>query len=493
MKYFTLKNKVDQFLFILLAILPLTISTGPAIPNAIVTLIVLFFIILNHKLIFKTNKNITYLFYFSFYLLFISLLSTTKLFSFWSSISYLRYGFFIIAISYILEKNENFKILFWLLFSFFIFLFFDLVYQIINKKNLLGFLLTTGDRVTGIFGSSQVAGSFTVRLLPVLLFLLSVVINKNDILKLFIFFVSLTIVILSGERTSLFLYIIFFIYFLIIEKDLKFLLFSSSTVILVAAILFIAFPSQKKRFYDQTINQLFNKETLEKKNFRFFSERHQDHFETAINIFKKNMFFGSGPNSFRYLCSKTEYSVASKIISRNQVLVKFNGIIKLEAEKIYYKEKDILMKELKATLIYNDGIIEEYTIPKNSKFALQNGDNFKKDDVLYEKYFEYPDGCNTHPHNFILQILAETGLSGFLFYVFFLIKIYIFIFRNIYFLYFRNIRLYSKNFMYLIGSILINFFPFITSGNFFNSKLCIIFCIPLGLLYFLNKNKDKNY
>ena len=148
-----------------------------------------------------------------------------------------------------------------------------------------------------------------------------------------------------------------------------------------------------------------------------------------------------------------------------------------------------MSKNLKATLIYSGSDIEEVTIPFGSRFEIKSGSHFQKGDILYVKNIEFLDGCNTHPHNFIIQILAETGLFGFGFYIFFLIKIYIFIFRNIYFLYSSNIRLYSKNFMYLIGSILINFFPFVTSGNFFNSKLCIIFSIPLGFLYFLNKNK----
>ena len=117
MNSFINKKKADLFLSILFAILPLTIFTGPFIPNLIVTLIVFLFITLNHELIFRTHKNITLLFYFSFYLLFTSLLSETKLFSLWSSVSYFRYGFFIISICYILEKNKNFKILFWLLFD----------------------------------------------------------------------------------------------------------------------------------------------------------------------------------------------------------------------------------------------------------------------------------------------------------------------------------------------------------------------------------------
>jgi hypothetical protein len=43
--------------------------------------------------------------------------------------------------------------------------------------------------------------------------------------------------------------------------------------------------------------------------------------------------------------------------------------------------------------------------------------------------------------------------------------------------------------MYLAGICLINFSPITASGNFFSSWLCIIFCIPLGFLYYLEKNK----
>ena len=40
-----------------------------------------------------------------------------------------------------------------------------------------------------------------------------------------------------------------------------------------------------------------------------FSYIHDQHYRTAIKVFKDNIFLGSGPKTFRYLCNKDEYNV----------------------------------------------------------------------------------------------------------------------------------------------------------------------------------------
>ena len=37
--------------------------------------------------------------------------------------------------------------------------------------------------------------------------------------------------------------------------------------------------------------------------------------------------------------------------------------------------------------------------------------------VQKSKYFVEPYGCSTHPHNMYIQMLAETGLAGFIFII----------------------------------------------------------------------------
>jgi O-antigen ligase len=481
--------KLFQFLFL---ILPLSLVTGLMWPNIIITLIVIYYLFKNFSNIFDVPLYFKVFFLFIAYLIFISLIGDTILFSLESAFAYLRYGLFILAIPYILNNKKILKIFFYVLFIFFLILFFDLFFQFIYKKNLFGLPNLNAERVSGMFGRRQVAGSYALRLMPVLLFLIIIFVKNNLIHKLLLIFASLGIIILSGERTSLFLFLLFLLFAILIEKKFIFLIYIVFLILVSLISVNYIMPTQKKRLYTDTLNQLSPKDNVRK--YYIFSERHQYHFLTSLNMFKENLFFGAGPNSFRHLCDDEKYSVERMILENNTIRAKFDGKIILDHENNYLHDYKIFRYsytdiEIKATLLKDNIILETITIPARSTLNVLNNSDFKKNDILFIKYIEHKNGCNTHPHNFFIQILGETGLFGFLFYIYFLYKIIFFIFKNLYFLYFKNKILKSQKYMYLAVACLINFFPFTASGNFFNSWLCIIFSIPLGFLYYLEKNK----
>ena len=485
MKNFDLK--LFQLLFLLL---PIALIKGINYPNIITTLIVVYFLFKNYSQILDIPFYFKVFFAFFIYLIFISIIGETISFSLHTSFSYLRYGLFILAIPYILNNKKILKILFYVLSIIFLIIFLDMVYQFTYKKNIFGIPNYNLERISGMFGRREVAGSYAFRLMPVLLFLSCLFIKKNFIYKCLLIILSLVIIFLSGERTSLFLFLLFLLFIIILERNLKFLI-SIIFIALISSVIFIyLMPIQKKRFYDHTINQFFPKDNVNK-NYFIFSERHQYHFLTSLNMFKDNLFFGSGPNSFRYLCNDPKYSVEKKILEKNAVRSKFDGMVMLDKENIYLVDKNVNDSEevIKASIVKDGQILETIVIPVRSKLYILNDFVIKKGDILYVKYIEHKNGCNTHPHNFLIQILGETGLFGFLFYIYFLYKIIFCIINNLYFLYFKHKRLKSINYMYLVGATLINFFPFTASGNFFSSWLCIIFSIPLGLLYYLEKNR----
>jgi len=485
MKIFDLK--LFQFLFLML---PLALVKGLTFPNIIVTILVIYYLFKNFQIFFDIPFYFKVFFAFVIYLIFISLIGETLLFSLHTSFSYLRYGLFILAIPYILNEKKILKLFFYILSFLFIFLFLDLFFQFMYKKNLFGMENTNPERISGMFGRRQVAGGYALRLMPVILFLMSIFLSKNSIYKYVLFVVTLGIIFLSGERTSLFLFLVFLIFITLVEKNFKFLISLLFIGLISLVSFFFLMPTQKKRFFNDTVNQLTPKHN--EKNYYIFSERHQSHYLTSYNMFKENLLFGSGPNSFRYLCDDEKYSVEKNILEKNTIRATFDGTIIFD-EKFFslnklLNETDI---EIKASLIKNGKIFQIITIPERSKITIANNSNFKKNDILFIKFIEYKNGCNTHPHNFLIQILGETGFFGFLFYFYFLYKVILFIIKNLYFLYFKNQRLKSEKYMYLVGACLINFFPFTASGNFFSSWLCIIFCIPLGLLYYLDKNKIR--
>ena len=99
--------------------------------------------------------------------------------------------------------------------------------------------------------------------------------------------------------------------------------------------------------------------------------------------------------------------------------------------------------------------------------------------------------CTTHPHNVLMQILAETGLIGSLFYI----SIFFFITFNLLKIAIKNIFYKDKNqkdYLTLIYIFyFINLFPIAPSGNFFNNWLSSIYYFPLGYMLFLLNYKKK--
>ena len=88
--------------------------------------------------------------------------------------------------------------------------------------------------------------------------------------------------------------------------------------------------------------------------------------------------------------------------------------------------------------------------------------------------------CSQHPHNFYIQLLAETGMVG----AFFLIGVFSFLV----FLVFRRVFefFFSKNFylsdyqICLLAGLLITVWPITTNGNFFNNNLMIFYGLQMG-------------
>lgn len=183
------------------------------------------------------------------------------------------------------------------------------------------------------------------------------------------------------EKELHYFFFTFFTFCYFSRKKFKFFNFNYSNWISILYLFLLLNASSKKRFLTQTINQLSPKDN--EKKYYIFSERHQSHYLTSFNMFKENLLFGSGPNSFRHLCDTEKYSVEKIIIENNTTRATADGKIIFNEENIFltqlnfyrYLDTDVIIK---ASLSKNGEIFQTIIIPKRSKILIENNSNFKK-------------------------------------------------------------------------------------------------------------------
>lgn len=401
--------------------MPILLVSGPFLSDVAVVLIGIFFLLnwKNKSFFFFLKKN-----YVIFFILFFisinisSIFSFDPLLSFKSSIPYIRFLFFILGACFILKFNSSahnifYKVLLYTL----IFIIFDGYIQYFTNLNLLGFVKFDEVRLTGMFHDEPIIGSYIFRLTPLLFyFFFYKNINKNFFIIFLYTVSSLTLVYLSGERTSFILLAIFMFGILFLDKNFFKVIFISliSAALIISALSFLN-PNIKKRMISKTTDQLSFVKQIEDKII-IFSDDHHSHIIASINMIKDKPITGHGIKSFRNLCSKKEF-----------------------------------------------------------------------------RYSEYKTGCSTHPHNFYLQLLAESGFFSFISIFFLFLYILFKLVKNFILFFFKKDFFDKKHCLILWGALFLFLFPFTPSGNFFNNWLNAINLLPLiFLIYEINYKNEKN-
>ena len=186
-----------------------------------------------------------------------------------------------------------------------------------NKYLFIGNTLRL-DRLSGFFGDELIIGSFLSRILPLFFAMYFLFFNQVDKtlsknkINFFLFIITLTII-FSGERLSFVYLIIFLTFYIYIEvRNIRnFFIIFFSAIIIISFIIYLN-PTIKNRLFIQSFSQItnsFNVKDNEAKKINFFSKEHTAHAIVAINIFKENIFLGSGPKTFRKLCEDKKFYI----------------------------------------------------------------------------------------------------------------------------------------------------------------------------------------
>ncbi|MBO06643.1 MAG: O-antigen polymerase [Parcubacteria group bacterium] len=306
--YFNLNLNIQ---IILISILPFCLIAGPAPTDIAVSLTGILFIIYSIKYKRKINffnKFVLLFVIFYFYIVLRSLFSENFLLSFESSLFYFRYLFFILSIDLVVSKNSKiYNYLFISLSASFLILIFDGFFQYFTGYNILGFEYD-GVRVSSLFLDEKILGSYLSRLTPVFLGLAILLYGDSKhkiIISLILVLLIDVLVILSGERSSIFyVFLSTFLITALISKWKFYRLMAFIISLIVATLIFTIDEKVKERVIYKTLKQT----NILSDKINAFSIQHQVIYSSALKIYKDYPLFGIGPKLFREKCKEVKYN-----------------------------------------------------------------------------------------------------------------------------------------------------------------------------------------
>ena len=361
--------KKFSLLEVALITLPISFLFSTIVSEIFIFIIIFFYLFNINKIEIKkilTNKIFVVLFILYLYLCINYIINLPKDPSALRTFFFIRFPIYAISLGYLLNRsfiNEKKVFLFWALIL--IVTCFDIQFQSINGKNLLGYEAVPEGEVIRLGGFmdqelkiAHLINNFFLISLGAFFYFNKINFKSSMIIMMCTFFVIYTVY-LIGERSNFITLISLSIIFLFFSKIRKSFLILSLIIIslLVVNHSYVEKNSHSKRMIFNTIDSIkkniFTSATTEHegKSFLYKENRYFSHYSTAYQIFLDYPAFGVGLKNFRHYSGLDKY--------------------------------------------------DEYVYPK------YKGSNH-----------------TTHPHNLIFEIMSELGIVGF--FIFFGSFVYIF-------------------------------------------------------------------
>ena len=304
--------KILNFYKYALYLLPLFIVTGNFLLNSVAAISIIFLLIIfikSEKITkYLYRRNVIYLVIFFIYIL-ISSLFSENFYSVKYFLSYLRFLPFILVFILLLRFDNKFEFTFTKIFTLSIFLLtIDGIFQYFYNFNLIGIEKSVPHRISGMFVSELILGSFISKYL--FLFLIYFFYHNTNY-KFFLYIPLSAMIFLtyvSGERVAFFSLMLFLTLFLFKIIRLNYFFIFFGVMVFILSLTTFLDPVTKDRMIKQTLSQTkIIKEWKQPKKLLIFSDKHNSHFQSAYLMFKKGdikeKIFGRGIRSFRKNCS----------------------------------------------------------------------------------------------------------------------------------------------------------------------------------------------
>ena len=506
------KSTYDKLIIIIFYLFPLFLLSSflMNLSLVIISIYFIYFVIRNKFYNLFDNTVVILTIFFWIYLVFVSVFIHGEEIQIIKSISYIRFIFLFLTIAFILPRlNFNLtKIFYFYLFIATIFSI-DVIFQFIFGFNILGFPCEMScQRNSSFFGKELVAGTFILYF--GLIGLLSLLINNKNLsfFITFLIFFGLSIF-LTGDRTPFIIFLIIIFLNSIFNKYLRFYFISGSIISILFFSLIMSSSDILKQRYIVNVKNIFSSSELD-----LPSSYHENIYSYLIKDSQNKNFITSYINSEEKRSEKfknlgidiyisslqnkdffQEKNYEEKIFFSNLITTKLkNEINKLRLRRlnvikvISYREKNNSTNKW-----YNNLIDSQYGAHYLTAISIFHdnslfGAGLKSYRNTCKKYddinsFSSMSRCSSHPHNLHLEILSETGIFGYLFFITIIFSAVI-----------SATRHRGKNniiLIYILLFLLSYVFPFKPSGSFFSTFNSFYFWLCISLIFYLKKKLYK--